>query len=62
MIAYAIYYHVRGDAKQYETLVDAKNIQSAKRKIAHKHKKKDGTPYRDGRVVKLDRVSIVGYL
>lgn len=61
MIAYGINYHLRGDSKQYDTLVDAKDIKSAKRKIARKHKKKDGTPYKDGRVVILDRVMIVGY-
>lgn len=62
MIAYGIWYHIRGDERQYDTLVDAKNLQSAKRKIARKHKRKDGTPYKDGRVVRVDRVTIVGYL
>ena len=61
MIAYSIHYRIKGDEKHYDTLVDAKNIQSAKRKIARKHKKKDGTPYKDGRVVNIDRVFVVGY-
>ena len=61
MIAYGITYHIRGDKRKYDILIDAKNIQSAKRKIARKHKKKDGTPYKDGRVVIADYVSIVGY-
>lgn len=62
MIAYGIYYHLRNDAtKHYDALIDARDIKSAKRKIARKHKKKDGTPYKDGRVVVLERVDIVGY-
>jgi len=61
MIAYSIYYKIRGDERQYDALVDAKNLQSAKRKIARKHKKKDGTPYKDGRVVNIERVFVVGY-
>ena len=61
MIAYSINYRIRGDEKRYDTLVDAKNIASARRKIARKHKKKDGTPYKDGRVVQIDRVFVVGY-
>jgi len=61
MIAYSIHYRIRGDERVYDTLVDAKNLQSAKRKIARKHKKKDGSPYRDGRVVNIQRVFVVGY-
>ena len=61
MIAYSIYYKIRGDEHHYDALVDAKNLQSAKRKIARKHKKKDGTPYKDGRVVNVERVFVVGY-
>ena len=61
MIAFAITYHVRGDKSKHETLIDAKNIQSAKRKIARKHKSKNGQPYKDGRVIVVDRCLVVGY-
>lgn len=53
MQAYYIRYSVKGQEK--EISVDAKDIQSAKRKIGHKH------GYKDGRMIKINHVSIIGY-
>ena len=61
MIAYGILYHVRGTDRLYDVLVDAKNLNSAKKKIARKHKGKNGKPYKDGRMIVVDRVTYVGY-
>lgn len=53
MKAYAIDYTVKG--QKYYRLVDAKDIKSAKTKIGRHH------GYKDGRMIRLDRVSVVGY-
>lgn len=55
MIAYGITYTVRGKAGKHDALIDAKDLKSAKRKLARKH------GYKDGRMIKAERVSIVGY-
>ena len=55
MIAYGITYKIRNNATTYDILIDAKNIKSAKRKIGKKH------GYKDGRMIQLQRVSVVGY-
>ena len=54
MVAYAVDYTLKGK-KHFGVLVEAKSVVSAKRKIGKKH------GYKDGRMIKLDRVSIVGY-
>ena len=54
MKAYAIDYTVK-DKKYFGKLVDAKDIKSAKRKLGKKH------GYKDGRMIKIERVSVVGY-
>lgn len=54
MKAYAIDYTVKGQ-KFWGKLVDAKDINSAKRKLGKKH------GYKDGRMIKVERVSVVGY-
>ena len=54
MKAYAIDYTVKGK-KFCGKLVDAKDIASAKKKLGKKH------GYKDGRMIKIDRVSVVGY-
>ena len=53
MTAYAIDYTVKG--QKYYKLVDAKDLNSAKKKLGKKH------GYKDGRMIKFDRVSVVGY-
>ena len=53
MKAYAIDYSVKGH-KAYR-LVEAKDLKSAKTKIGRKH------GYKDGRMIKVERVSVVGY-
>lgn len=54
MKAYAIDYSVKGQ-KYFGKLVDAKDLTSAKKKLGKKH------GYKDGRMIKVDRVSVVGY-
>lgn len=54
MQAYAIDYTVKGKP-YWGVLIDAKDIKSAKRKIGKKH------GYKDGRMVKVSKVSVVGY-
>ena len=57
MIAYAITYTIRGkEDRLHDILIDARDAKSAKRKIG----KKNG--YKDGRMIKIVRSSIVGYL
>lgn len=54
MKAYAFDYTVK-DKKYFGVLVDAKDIKSAKKKLGKKH------GYKDGRMIKLERISVVGY-
>ncbi len=54
MKAYAIDYTVKGQ-KHIGKLVDAKDVTSAKKKLGKKH------GYKDGRMIKIERVSVVGY-
>jgi hypothetical protein len=54
MKAYAIDYTVKGQ-RFFGKLVDAKDLKSAKKKIGKKH------GYKDGRMIKIERVSVVGY-
>ena len=53
MTAYSISYTVKGERKS--ALVDAKDLKSAKKKLGKKH------GYKDGRMIKIDRVIICGY-
>lgn len=55
MKAYGITYTVRGENKRRDILIDAKDAKSAKRKIGKKH------GYKDGRMIKFERVSVIGY-
>jgi len=55
MIAYSIDYTIRGDGKSYTKSVDAKDLKSAKKKIGKKH------GYKDGRMVQIEKVLVVGY-
>ena len=55
MQAYFIRYQVRGRDKEYYADVYAKDIKSAKKKIGKKH------GYKDGRMIYLTRVDIIGY-
>lgn len=55
MQAYGITYKIRGDQRTRDILIDAKDAKSAKRKIGKKH------GYKDGRMVQMIRVSVVGY-
>jgi hypothetical protein len=53
MKAYAIDYSVKGH--KAHRLVDAKDLKSAKKKIGRLH------GYKDGRMIKIERVYVVGY-
>lgn len=55
MIAYSIDYQIRNKNGNHSVMIDAKNIQSAKRKIGKKH------GYKDGRMIQIQYVSVVGY-
>ena len=54
MVAYSIDYSVK-DRRFWGVLVDAKDIKSAKRKLGKKH------GYKDGRMIKVERVIVCGY-
>ena len=55
MQAYGIKHQVRGDNRVHDILIDAKDAKSAKRKIGKKH------GYKDGRMIKMIQVSVIGY-
>ena len=56
MQAYSIKYSIRGkEDKEYDILVDAKDLKSAKKKIGRKHK------YKDGRMIVVNNCVIIGY-
>lgn len=55
MTAYAIDYSVKGK-RQPTTYVDARDLKSAKKKLGRKH------GYTTGRMIKLEKVFICGYL
>lgn len=55
MKAYGITYKVRGKDRVYSVLVDAKDIQSAKKKLGRKH------GYKDGRMIQTVDVRVIGY-
>ena len=55
MIAYGIGYSIRGKQGTHDILIDAKDIKSAKKKIGKKH------GYKDGRMVVINSVTVVGY-
>lgn len=55
MQAYGIKYKIRGKEGIRDILIDAKNLKSAKRKIGKKH------GYKDGRMIQLQMVNIIGY-
>lgn len=56
MIAYCIDYSIRNKVGNYSMHVDAVNLASAKKKIGKKH------GYKDGRMIKVKRITICGYL
>lgn len=53
MIAYSVDYTVKG--KRFSKLVEAKDMKSAKKKLGRKH------GYKDGRMIKVEKVSVIGY-
>ena len=53
MKAYSIDYTVKG--VKFHKLVDAKDLKSAKNKLGKKH------GYKDGRMIKVTNVLVVGY-
>ena len=56
MQAYGIKYHIRGkENKIMNILVDAKDVKSAKNKIAKKH------GYKDGKMITIDNCKVIGY-
>ena len=54
MTAYAINYTCKGETRYIN--IDAKDLKSAKKKIGRKY------GYKDGRMVKINTVSVIGYL
>ena len=54
MTAYGIDYMVKGQTI-YNALVDAKDLKSAKKKLGRRH------GYKDGRMIKIIRASVIGY-
>lgn len=54
MTAYSIDYTVRG-AYYYGRSIEAKDLKSAKKKLGKKH------GYKDGRMIKIKSVCVVGY-
>ena len=54
MTAYAISYSCKGNT-YWSTLVEARDLKSAKKKLGKKH------GYKDGRMVKIISVSVIGY-
>lgn len=55
MQAYSISYSVKGREGTISTLIDAKNLKSAKKKLGHKH------GYKDGRMINILKSNIIGY-
>ena len=57
MIAYSIEYQVRGKEKSYpySTMVEARDLKSAKKKIGRKH------GYKTGNMIQIQRVGVIGY-
>ena len=58
MIAYGIKYTIRSkkdDGKLRDALVEARDMKSAKNKLAKKH------GYKDGRMIKIESISVIGY-
>ena len=53
MVAYHVEYEVRG--KAFTADVDAKDAKSMKRKLGKKH------GYKDGRMIKVNKSTVVGY-
>ena len=54
MKAYGIDYTVKGQ-RYFNVTVDAKDLKSAKKKLGKKH------GYKDGRMIKVERVNVIGY-
>lgn len=54
MTAYCIDYTVKGKKYLWKQ-IEAKDIKSAKKKLGKKH------GYKDGRMIHLDKVTVVGY-
>lgn len=57
MTAYAISYTIRGkdNPHLYSISVDARDLKSAKKKIGRKH------GYKTGRMIQVERVTVIGY-
>lgn len=54
MKAYSIDYAVKG-SYYFNVTVDAKDAKSAKKKLGRKH------GYKDGRMIHINRISVIGY-
>lgn len=55
MTAYEIDYTIKGKDKTFSANIDARDIKSAKQKIGKKH------GYKDGRMIQVKNVTIIGY-
>ena len=55
MTAYNIYYTVGAETRERTAQIDAKNLESAKKKLGRKH------GYKTGRMIKVKQVFVIGY-
>lgn len=55
MTAYNIIYTVKGKDDEYDKTIDARDLKSAKKKLGKSH------GYKDGRMIKIKNVIIIGY-
>ena len=55
MTAYSVDFTVRNDDRVRTLVIDAKDLKSARRKIGRR------LGYKDGRMIKIQRVDVIGY-
>ena len=55
MTAYNIVYTVKGKDNEYDKTIDARDLKSAKKKLGKSH------GYKDGRMIQIKNVIIIGY-
>lgn len=55
MTAYGINYRVGKNENLMTTIIDAKDLKSAKKKIGRKH------GYKTGNMIKIEKVNVIGY-
>lgn len=55
MVRYSVYYTIKNKDGYYNKAIDAKDLKSAKNKIGKKY------GYKDGRMIQVQKYSIIGY-